>query len=409
MKRDQTDLPAPQKKRGGLIVIIVVIAVLILLFLLGGMPRFLQRHHLNAIAKEHRLPRVATMKIKANDQPIELVLPSSAQAWHITPIWARVNGYLIRYLVDIGDHVREGELLAEIDTPETDEQVAQAQADLLTSLAQQEIAKITYDRWNALWKKNREAVSKQEVDQYTSNYQAAEAVVLANKKNVSRLVYQQNFKYIYAPFEGVITQRNVDVGSLIYGSVNGTPQELFEIAQTHTIRFFVDVPQNYFTQIKEGIETEVTVPEFPGTIFKGIVTRYAKALDPTARTLLTEVDVKNPDGLLYAGLFGKVKFFLKPGVINFIIPTTAVIIRSGAPHVAVIDDQQMVHLKKVKIGRDYGKQMEIIWGLAENDNIITLPSDQIVEGIKVEAIAASEPAKTEGKQKNDAPPAGENV
>ncbi|WP_068469849.1 efflux RND transporter periplasmic adaptor subunit [Candidatus Protochlamydia phocaeensis] len=379
--------PKPKRSGRGWLLILGIAAGLTLLFLLGWLPRLSNKKVIDAIAAEAPLPRVSVLVIKPNTKPIELILPSSAQAWHITPIWARVNGYLIRYLVDIGDPVRVGDLLAEIDTPETDEAVAQAQADLLNSIAVRDIAKITNDRWQRLWNKNREAVSKQEVDQYQANYQAAEATVVANEKNVSRLTYQQQFKYIYAPFDGVIIQRNVDIGSLVYGNINGTPQELFQLAQTHTIRFFVDVPQNYFRQIKEGIEAEITVSEFPGKTFKGIVTRYAKALDPTARTLLTEVDVDNPDGILYAGLFGRVKFFLKPDTINFIIPTTAIIIRAGFPNMAVVDENNIVHLRQVQIGRDYGKQMEITSGLQENDRIITIPSDRIFDGVKVEIIS----------------------
>ncbi len=176
--------------------------------------------------------------------------------------------------------------------------------------------------------------------------------MVANEKNVSRLTYQQQFKYIYAPFDGIITQRLIDIGHLIYGNVNGAPQELFQIAQTHRIRFFVDVPQTYFTQIKDGLEAEVTIPQLPDKIFKGIVTRFAKALDPTARTLLTEVDVENKDGILYTGLYARVKFLLWPDTITFIIPTTAVIIRSGFPHVAIVDENNTVHLSQVQIGRD---------------------------------------------------------
>lgn len=367
--------------------IIGVLAMLIVLFIFGWLPHVANKKKIDALAAEDPLPRVPTMQIKANTKPIELILPSSAQAWHITPIWARVNGYLMRYEVDIGDVVKAGDLLAEIDTPETDEQVGQAQADLQNSIAERDIAKITKERWERLWNKNSEAVSKQEVDQYNANLQSTEALVLANQKNVSRLTYQQKFKYIYAPFDGIITQRNIDIGSLIYGNVNGMPQELFQIAQTNLIRFFVDVPQTYFQQIKEGLEAQVTIEQLRGKIFNGKVTRYAKALDPVARTLLTEVDVENTDGAIYAGLFGRVKFLMHPDHINFIIPTAAVIIRSGFPHVAVVDNDHIVHLKKVQIGRDYGKNMEITAGLEENETIITLPTDQITEGTKVEIVS----------------------
>lgn len=371
------------------LLIISTAALILILFFFGLTPRLENTKKIDALAADDPLPRVVIMEIKPNTKPIELILPSSAQAWHFTPIWSRVSGYLVRYLVDIGDVVKTGDLLAEIDTPETDEQLAQAQADLLNSIVERDIAKITSDRWQNLWNKNREAVSKQEVDQYNANLKSTEALVVMNEKNVAKFTYQQQFKYIYAPFDGIITQRLIDIGSLIYGSVNGTPQELFQLAQTDIIRFFVDVPQTYFRQIKEGLEAEVTLIQLPGQIFKGKVTRFAKALDPTARTLLTEVDVENKDGILYAGLYGQVKFLMKAAEINFIIPTTAVIIRSGFPHVAVVDKDNIVHLKKVQIGRDYGNQMEITHGLEANDPIITIPSDRIREGVKVEIISDS--------------------
>lgn len=366
------------------LLLILVVVILLILFLLGGIPRFLNARNIDALAAAKTLPQVSLIQLKPNTKQIELILPSSAAAWHITPIWARVNGYLHRYLVDIGDLVKAGDLLAEIDTPETDEELAQAQADLVNSIVERDIAKITSDRWQKLWNKNIEAVSKQEVDQFTANFKSADALVIANEKNVSRLTYLQQFKYIYAPFDGIITQRLIDIGSLIYGNVNDTPQELFQIAQTGTIRFFVDVPQTYFTQIKEGVEAEVSLVELPGKVFKGVITRYAKALDPTARTLLTQVDVENKEGLLLAGLYGRVKFLFSPDTVNFIIPTTAVIIRSGFPHVAIVDKDNIVHLKQVQIGRDYGNRMEIISGLQENERIVTIPTDRIREGVKVE-------------------------
>jgi RND family efflux transporter MFP subunit len=368
------------------LLIIGIIFFIFILFMWGWIPRMLKRENMEALAAKDPLPKVQVLQIKPNIKPIELILPSSAQAWHITPIWARTNGYIVRYLVDIGDVVKKGDLLAEIDTPEVDEQLAQAQAELLNSIYERDIAKITSDRWQGLWNKNHEAVTKQEVDQYLSNYQSAEAVVVANQKNAARLTYLQQYKYVYAPFDGTIIQRSIDIGSLVYGNINETPQELFQIAQTQTIRFFVEVPQNYFRQIKEGVQAEVTIQEFPDKIFKGVVTRYAKALDPTARTLMTEVDVNNSEGELYAGLFGRVKFLIRQDTVNFIIPTTAVIIHSGYPHVAVVDNHHKVHLKKVEIGLDYGREMEITSGLQENDHIVTIPTDKIREGVEVDVV-----------------------
>lgn len=382
-----TDTKKPAKRHRLLIFFIVVF--LLVLFLVGAVPRFINTRKINALARQDPLPQVTLLEIKKNTEPIELILPSSAQGWHFTPIWARVTGYLVRYLVDIGDVVKNGDLLAEIDTPETDELLAQAQADLLSSIAERNIAKITYERWQHLWNKNPEAVSKQEVDQYQANLVSAEAIVLANEKNVAKYLYQQKFKYVYAPFDGIITRRFIDIGSLIYGDVNGSPQELFQMVQTHTIRFFVDVPQTYFRDIKEGVEAEVSILEIPDKTFKGSVARYAKALDPTARTLLTQVNVENPEGILYAGLYGQVKFTLHPPTHDFVIPTTAVIIRAGFPHVAVVDENDIAHLRRVVIGHDYGNRMEITSGLKENEKIILIPSDNIREGTKVRVIDSS--------------------
>lgn len=377
----------PQRKWTKWLLILLTTLFLLGLFAVGMIPRLSNLKQIDKIATAHPLPRVTVMAIQPNEKPIELTLPSSVQAWHYTPVWSRVNGYLLRYLVDIGDMVKTGELLAEIDTPETDQLLAQAEADLLNSIATRDIAKITSNRWQALWDKNPEAVTKQEVDQYNANFLAAEALVIANEKNVARLKYEQQFKYIYAPFDGVITQRDIDIGSLIYGTINGIPQELFQLAQTHIMRFFVDVPQTYYTLIHDGLETEVTVLQLPGKVFKGKVSRFANALNPVARTMLTQINVENEDGTLYPGLFGKVKFLLIPDTINFIIPTTAVIIRSGLPHVAVVNEDNTVHLKQVRIGLDYGNQMQIAYGLSPGDHIIVIPSERIQEGVKVEIIA----------------------
>lgn len=370
--------------------ILALLLLLLILFLWGLIPRIFNTREIKAIAAEDDTPRVTLQAIKPNTQPIELILPSSAQAWHITPIWARTTGYLIQFLVDIGDVVKQGDLLAEIDTPEIDQELAQAQADLVNSISQRDIAKITADRWQTLWDKNREAVTKQDVDQYNANLKSTQALVVANEKNVSRLTFLQQFKKVYAPFDGIITQRTIDIGSLITGDINGNQQQLFQLAHPDIIRFYVDVPQNYFRNIRDGIETEVSVQEFPGKIFKGRVTRFANALDPVARTLQTEVDVENPEKILYTGLFGKVKFLLHPETINFIIPTTAIVIRAGFPHVAVVDKDNIVHMQKVSIGRDYGKKMEIVLGLQEGDRIVTIPSDKIKEGAKVKILSIKE-------------------
>jgi RND family efflux transporter MFP subunit len=375
-----------RKSSKGKWLIFLTLCILAGLFILGWSSRLANNRRVNALAAENDVPRVTLMNLKPNTNPITLILPTSAQGLHFTPIWARVNGYLMRYLVDIGDRVKEGDLLAEIDTPETDQELGQAKATLENSIAERDIAKITSDRWQKLWDKNKEAVSKQEVDQYHANLQAAEATVQANMKNVERLTYEQQFKFVYAPFDGIITQRTTDIGMLVYGSLNGTPQELYQIARTDYIRFYVDVPQTYFRQIKVGLEAEINILQMPGKVFKGTVIRFAKALDPVARTLLTEIDVPNPGGVLYTGLYGQVKFLIYPAEMNFIIPTAAVIIRATKPQVAVVDQGDIVHLKTVLIGRDYGNQVEISSGLNEQDRIITVPTARIKEGVKVQIL-----------------------
>lgn len=387
------DLKKSSRLGKGLLILTTLAAVILILFSLGWFSRLKNWRAIERLASEDPLPRVELYVATSNPNPIELLLPTSAAAWHVTPIWARTNGYLINYYVDIGDHVKEGDLLASIDTPEVDQELAQATAELENSRAVFGIAKITSERWQGLWDRNREAVTKQEVDQYSANLKASEATVTANEKNVARLTYLQQFKYVLAPFEGIITQRNIDIGSLIYGNVNNTPQELFQIAQTHTVRFFVQVPQNYFRLIQDGVQAEVTVQEIPEKTFKGEVARYAKALNPSARTLYTEVDVENIDGVLYPGLFGVAKFLLIPDTTNFIIPTTAIIIRSGFPHVAVVDKDNVVHMAQVKIGRDYGKYIEVSDGLKEGDRIVVIPSDAIVEDAKVDIIGLREKIK----------------
>lgn len=376
--------PPPSGKKRPYI-IISVIASLILLFILGWIPRYLQKETVDKAAALDNLPRVRVMEVKEETKPTELVLPSSAEALHVTPIWARTNGYLINFLVDIGDHVKEGQLLAVIDTPEVDQQLKQSVADLKSSIARKDIAKISADRWQSLYAKNPEAISTQEVDERAATLRSAEADVVSFEKNVERLHYLQQFKKIYAPFDGIITKRDIDIGSLItQGSSGANPQELFQIAQTNIIRFFVDVPQYFFRDIHVGLDAEVRINEYPDRIFKGKVVRYAKALDPIARTMSTEVDVENPHGEIAPGLYATVRFALKPSSGRYIVPTNALIIRSGTPRIALVDAKDIVHIKSVQIGRDYGKTIEIVSGLEENDRIIINPTEKIVEGTKVE-------------------------
>lgn len=371
-------------------------ALILGLFFIGFLPRFWQNQRLEDEAADHRLPSVRIMIAEPHDKPVELTLPSSTQAHHITPIWARTNGYLVKLNVDIGDVVKEDQVLAVLDTPEVDQQYVQAVADLANSKANREIAKISAERWQELYKVNSEALSKQEVDERLATYTASEAQVLAQEANVNRLKQLQDFKYVVAPFDGVITQRNIDLGSLITAGSSGSPQQLFEIAKVDWIRNFVYVPQNYFRAIKEGVEAQVHIREFPERTFKGIVTRYAKALDPVSRTLLTEVDIDNKDRVIFPGLYTEVTFFVKPDAPYFVVPSTAIIIRTGEPRIAVVDNDNVAHLRTVTIGRDHGKTVEILVGLEKGDRVVVNPTEKIRDGVKVEVSGEVKASDAEG-------------
>lgn len=363
----------------------IIGAVLLGLFILGFLPRYFHRNHLEEQSAKTLPPHVLILKMKPNEDKEELVLPSSLDALRITPIWARTNGYLTQFYVDIGDHVTEGQLLALIDTPEVDQELGQARADLNSSLAKLEIARISAERWEDLFAHNPEAISKQEVDERKSVYESATADVAAAEANVKRLEQLQGFQKIYAPFDGIIIERDIDLGSLITAG-NNTPQQLFKIAKTDILRAFTSVPQYYYRSIQDGMPAYVTVKEFPGRKFSGKVVRNAKALDPTARTLLTEVHIDNQEGTLLTGLYTQVHFLLDSSLERFIVPTEAIIVRTGEPQVAIVKPDQTIQLKTVQIGRDYGSKMEIIEGLQANDQVVINPNERIRDGVTVEIV-----------------------
>jgi RND family efflux transporter MFP subunit len=370
-------------KRIEVIMVGLIILILTLLFLIGLFPRL---HHWNKLEKAAdftNLIYVNIMTLQPSQKPIQLTLPSTTQAHRITPIWSRINGYVKNFYVDIGDHVEEGQLMLEIYTPEVEEELSQARADLSTSLAKLDITKISASRWQDLFDTNSEAVSPQEVDEKISTFQAVVSEVESVKANVQRLEKICAFNKLYAPFKGIIIERKVDIGSLITAGSQTNYQQLFQIAKTDIIRVFVNVPQSYFRLIKIGGEADILIQEFPERVFKGTIARTSKSLDPLARTLLTEIHVDNKDGDLIIGLYAEVYINLISESPYYIIPTTSLIIRDGPPQVAVIDDHGKVRLESVKIGRDFGKTIEITSGLKEMEKIITNPTEQIHDGIKI--------------------------
>lgn len=341
------------------------------------------------------IPTVRVMTANAENEAVSLTLPGFLVGYNVTPILARTNGYLKNFLVDIGDEVKANQLLCEIETPDVDAEAIQAKADLERAIARREIAKITADRWAGLYKQDSESISKQEVDQTSAEFQAAIAEVAAAQAHLEYLEVLKDFKYVFAPFDGVIVERNIDIGSLISAGnesmtqpyVTGFEtfsQPLFKVAGIKTLRVFVEVPQPYYPYIKDGINAQVSVPEYPEQTFTGIIDRNAIALDEVSRTLLTQINIENKGNVLRPGLYTEVKFSFKPYKDSFNIPIGALIIRDGPPFIALLNEDNTVSMQQVLIGKDHGKSVQIIQGLKQGDRIILNPSYRIKEGIKVD-------------------------
>lgn len=297
-----------QTKKFQILFLGTIVCVLIILFLIGIIPRIEHWKRLEEGAAYVRPITANILTLTPSNKPMELILPSSTEAKRITPIWSRSDGYIENFLVDIGDNVEQGQLILEIATPELDKQLAQAKADLVSSLANLEIADITATRWKDLLDANQEAVSGQEVDEKKANFQAVLAGVESAKANVQRLEAIRGFNKLYAPFKGIITQRNIEIGTLVSAGSQNSFQQLFQIAETDIIRVFVDVPQNFYRMIQVGGEADIRIQEFPDKVFKGVIARTSRSLDPLSRTLLTEIHVNNKDGVLIIGLYAQVYF-----------------------------------------------------------------------------------------------------
>ncbi len=363
----------------------ILVGAVLLVLITAGVVTFLNRKsESDALAKETEavsIPTVAVVQPQAEPGNDELVLPGNLQAFEESPIFARTNGYLLRWYKDIGSKIRKGELLAAIDTPEIDQELSQARASREQVRSALGLAKISADRWANLRK--TDSVSEQEADQQASGYQQAQANLAAADANVRRLEELESFKNVYAPFSGVLTRRNVDPGVLINSGAGLTGKELFDIARVDPLRVYVSVPQAYAPNMKTGMKATVTLQEFPGQKFMGTVARTADAIDPATRTLNTEVDVPNKDGKLLPGSFGQVHFATGTSVPRITIPVNAMLFRAEGPRVAVVDKDNTVHMHPINIGRDFGATLEILGGLEVSDRIIINPSDSLEEGQKV--------------------------
>ena len=376
------DLPPAPTGRGKMLV-----AVALVVLLIAGAITFLNRRsEANALVKETEavaVPNVAVVQAQSESGNDELVLPGNLQAYIESPIFARTNGYLLRWYKDIGSQVQKGELLAAIDTPEVDQELSQARASREQIKAALALAKISADRWANLRK--TDSVSQQEADQQASGYQQALANLAAADANVRRLEELESFKNVYAPFSGVLTRRNVDPGALI-NSGAAAGREMFDIARVDTLRVYVSVPQAYSPSIKVGIKANVTLQEYPGQKFLGTVVRTADAIDPATRTLNTEVDVPNKNGKLLPGSFGQVHFATGTSVPRITIPVNAMLFRAQGPQVAVVDSNGKVHLHPITIGRDFGATLEVLGGVEVSDQIVINPSDSLEEGQQVHVV-----------------------
>jgi RND family efflux transporter MFP subunit len=333
------------------------------------------------------IPTVSVIHAKPGENVEEVVLPGNAQAYVATPIYARTNGYLKSWNFDIGAHVKAGQLLAVIETPEVDRQLDQARADLATAQANYDLARTTAARYQTLFK--TDSVAKQDVDDRIGDLQAKKAMLDSAAFNVRRLQEMQHFQSVYAPFDGVITARNIDIGALINAGGNAPGKELFDIATTHRLRVYINTPQQYSRDVKPGGAAYITQAEFPDRRFPGKIVRTSDSIDPVSRTLLTEVDVDNPTGELLPGAFLSVHLRLTSETAALVIPVNTLIFRSSGMQVAVVRNNK-AELVGITIGRDYGTEVEVLSGLTAQDVIIENPSDSLTSGMEVQPLEPSQ-------------------
>jgi RND family efflux transporter MFP subunit len=335
------------------------------------------------------LPAVSVVSPQKTAPADEIILPGNVQPFITSPIYARTNGYLKEWYFDIGAHVKKGQLLAVIETPEVDQQLEQARSNLLTAQANLELASITKTRYQGLLKSN--AVAQQDVDNAVGTYNANKAIVEADKATVEQYSALVSFEKIYAPFDGVITARNTDIGDLINsGSSSNVKTDLFHIAQPGKLRVYVNVPEEYSRGIKVGMTADLSLAEFPDRKFQGKLVRTADDINLTTRTLLIEIDVDNPTGTLLTGSYAEVHLAIPTQASTFLLPVNTLLFRSEGLRVGIVKDGK-VALTAVIPGHDFGNQIEIVSGLKANDQVIVNPPDSIVSGQQVQIVQATLP------------------
>jgi RND family efflux transporter MFP subunit len=375
--------------------VVIAIAVIAVAGLLGSgiWSRVKAGATLRTETVQAALAPVSVVSPKQTAPTDEIILPGNVQPFITSPIYARTNGYLKKWYFDIGAHVKQGQLLAVIETPEVDQQLQQARSNLLTAQANLDLAAITKTRYQGLLKSN--AVSQQDVDNAVGTYNANAAIVEADKAAVQQYSALVSFEKIYAPFDGVITARNTDIGDLINsGSSSNVKTDLFHIAQPGTLRVYVNVPEEYSRGVKVGMTADLSLAEFPDRKFQGKVVRTADAINMTTRTLLIEVDVENPTGTLLTGSYAEVHLAIPSQASTFLLPVNTLLFRTEGLRVAVIKDGKVV-LTAVTPGHDFGNDIEIVAGLKADDQVVINPPDSIVAGQQVQIVQATLPGDTQ--------------
>src|SRR6202049_3014570 len=370
----------------------IILLVVVALLISGILSRVRHRAILRTEASQMPVTPVSVVLPKRTAPTDEIVLPANVQPFITSPIYAQATGYLKEWNFDIGAHVKKGLLLAVIQSPEVDQQLQQARSNLLTAQANLELASITKTRYQGLLKSN--AVSQQDADNAVGSYNANKAIVEADKAAVEQYSALVSFEKIYAPFDGVITARNTDIGDLINSGSGGVAKtDLFDMAQPRTLRVYVNVPEEYSQGVKVGMTADLSLAEFPGRKFQGKLVRTAEAINQTTRTLLIEVDVANPTGALLTGSYTEVHLKIPTQASTLLLPVNTLIFRSEGLHVGVVKDGKVV-LTAVTPGHDFGNEIEIVSGLNPNDQVIVNPPDSIVHGQQVQVVQATLPGDT---------------
>lgn len=384
-------------------ILIVLLIVFVIIAVAGILPRMHARAALRQQTNNMAVPTVAVVRPVAGDPTQEIVLPGTVQAYRDAPIYARTNGYVKSWSHDIGSHVRKGELLAVIESPELDRQVDQARASLATAKANLGLAQVTAKRYEGL--RGTQAVSKQSIDTAEQTESAQTAALAVAQQNLNQMLALQSFERVYAPFSGIVTARNTDIGQLVDSGSNGgtgssamfggsaastdsgTPRELFRVSDMHVVRVFIQVPGIYVPEARPGVETDVNVSSYPGRVFPGKVVRTADALDLNSRTMTVEVDIDNRNGDLLPGAYAQVHLKLPMKHPALIVPVSALMFRSEGLRVVTLDDEDRAHLQPITVGRDWGTRIEVLTGLKAGQRIVDSPPDSIMEGEKVKVVS----------------------